>query len=135
MNGMGSAKVAVLLLAVMMTGCASSEGINENLSVAAATTPVVGEVKAVRDEALDTLEEATFTAADAMLTVPFEILFYGLPPSQYAGQPAGFSPLLKPEERLARRRHAMGLPDNAERRVQARRLARRRQFELQSHQQ
>ncbi len=117
------------LFAALFTSCASPGGISENLNLSAETTPLVGTLKQAKDQTEANVDTAVAGMLDAALAIPAEILFFDF--SNPNIQATGLNqPILTPEERRAKRRHAMGLPDHAERRVAERRAARRRAMEL-----
>ncbi|HGY91385.1 MAG TPA: hypothetical protein ENK43_09455 [Planctomycetes bacterium] len=117
------------LFAALLTSCAAPGGISENLNLSADTTPLVSTLKQAKEQTEANVNTAVTGMLDAALAVPAEILFFDF--SNPNIHPTGLNqPILTPEERLAKRRHAMGLPDHAERRVAERRAARRRSMEL-----
>ncbi|MCA9319417.1 MAG: hypothetical protein KDB53_01720 [Planctomycetes bacterium] len=131
----GNPTIACALLGILCTGllpsCAVRDGITENVNVAAATTPVVAEAQMARDQANTELANIMATT----MALPVEVLFYGLPETPPGSE---FDPnsqvLHTPETRQAYRRHAMGLPDHVDRRVEDRRAARRRMLQISSGQ-
>lgn len=118
-------RISIVLLCALGGGCVSPKGIQENLGIASSTTPVLGEVQEAELRSEATLD----SVASEITTASYKFVFYGEVPT---GESEGDidTLMLPPEERLARRRHAMGLPDSSDRRLAERQAARRREAEL-----
>ncbi len=121
-------KTCIVALLAFVTSCASQDGVNSQFDANPVHAPLINQVGATRDAAIDHTAAVGAEIADVALE-PIRFFFkisepgYNFEDSvQVAARPA------TPEERLSYRRNQMGLPESADSRIAARRsLIRARQ--------
>ncbi len=122
-------KTCVVALLALVTSCASQDGVNSQFDANPVHAPLINQVGATRDAAIDHTAAVGAEIADVALE-PIRFFFKISEPGynyfddniHVASRPA------TPEERLSYRRNQMGLPESADSRIAARRsLIRARQ--------